>query len=59
MRHIRSKVFLYLGVMMVAFFMPLMPVVRKAVTTVKMTEVAELVTREATYSENTADIVLS
>lgn len=59
MRHIRSKVFLHLGVMMVAFFMPLMPVVRRAVTTVKMTEVAEPVTREATYSENTADIVLS
>lgn len=59
MRHIRSKVFLYLGVMMVAFFMPLMPVMRKAVTTVKMAEVAEPVTREATYSENTADIVLS
>ncbi len=59
MRHIRSKVFLYLGVMMVAFFMPLMPVMRKAVTTLKMVEVAEPVTREATYSENTADIVLS
>lgn len=57
MRQIRSKVFLYLGVMMVAFLMPFIPAVRKAVTIVKEAEVAETVTREATYSENTADIV--
>lgn len=57
MRQVSSKVFLYLGIAMVILMMPVLPSVKRTVTNVNEEEVSAAPSREATYSENTADIV--
>jgi spore germination cell wall hydrolase CwlJ-like protein len=60
MRQISSKVFLYLGLFLVIFLTPIVPAVQGKVAEVEETGDEEIVaTREATYSENTADVVLA
>lgn len=60
MRQVSSKVFLYLGIAMVILMMPVMPTVRKTVTVADEETVVQTPTvKEASYSENTADIVMA
>jgi hypothetical protein len=60
MRQISSKIFLYLGLFLVIFLTPIVPAVQGKVAEVEETGDEEIVaTREATYSENTADVVLA
>ena len=58
MKRKRSRVLVYLGLMAVIILMPLVPGMSSAVTTGKRSEKdTQNVVKEATYSENTADIV--
>lgn len=58
MKRKRSRVLVYLGLMAVILLMPLVPGMSSAVTTGKRSEKdTQNVVKEATYSENTADIV--
>lgn len=59
MKRNRSKVFLCAGVIMAALVMPYVPKLQGTATTTESVDSRETTVKEATYTENTSDIVLA